>query len=89
MEERGVSAAHGAEAREPRDAPHRHMPETDWLGWASAAVTVLGFTAVLYAWRAGGFAVTLPWAPRLDLHLSLALDGLGATATRISKSGRC
>ncbi len=73
-----MSAAHGAEVREPRDGSRRRAPATDWLGWVSCAVAAVGFGLFLLAWSAGGFSVSLPWAPSLDLWLSFSLDGLGA-----------
>ncbi|EHR62865.1 hydrogen gas-evolving membrane-bound hydrogenase subunit E [Saccharomonospora cyanea] len=73
-----MSAAHGAEVREPPDGSRRRAPATDWLGWASCAVVAVGFGLFLLAWSAGGFSVSLPWAPSLDLRLSFSLDGLGA-----------
>ncbi|MCV6976401.1 DUF4040 domain-containing protein [Mycobacterium bourgelatii] len=53
------------------------MP-TDWQGWTSAALALIGFVVCLWAWRTGGGTVTLPWVPSLGLHLSFAFDGLAA-----------
>lgn len=50
----------------------------DRLGWAASALALAGFAAFLALWAAGGGAWSVPWAPTLDLHLSFALDGLGA-----------
>ncbi|MDQ3788933.1 MAG: NADH-quinone oxidoreductase subunit L [Actinomycetota bacterium] len=50
----------------------------DWQGWAACAAAVAGFALCLIGWLTGGGAVSLPWAPTLDLRLSFSLDGLGA-----------
>ncbi|EIF00265.1 hydrogen gas-evolving membrane-bound hydrogenase subunit E [Saccharomonospora glauca] len=73
-----MSAAHGAEIREPRDGSRRRAPATDWLGWVACAVAAVGFGLFLLAWSADGFSVSAPWAPSLGLRLSFSLDGLGA-----------
>ncbi|WP_298180496.1 hydrogen gas-evolving membrane-bound hydrogenase subunit E [Saccharomonospora sp.] len=73
-----MSAAHGAETGVPRNGSRRRRPATDWLGWVSCAVTVVGFGLSLLAWSAGGFSVSVPWAPSRDLWLSFSFDGLGA-----------
>jgi len=67
----------------PRDDPpasredHRGsgLP-VDYQGWLACATAVVGFILCLVGWRAGGGAVSLPWAPTLNLRLSAALDGL-------------
>lgn len=73
-----MSAAHGAETGTSPHDPRRRRPATDWLGWVSCAITLVGFGLLALAWSTGGFSVSLPWAPSRDLRLSLSLDGLGA-----------
>jgi multicomponent Na+:H+ antiporter subunit A len=51
---------------------------TDRLGWVACAMAAVVFAASLVLWRHGGGAWSWPWMPSLDLHLSFALDGLGA-----------
>jgi multicomponent Na+:H+ antiporter subunit A len=65
------------------DVPAAHEPSsrglrTDWLGWVACVVTLAGFALVLVGWASGGGALSVPWAPTLDLRLSFVLDGLGA-----------
>lgn len=50
----------------------------DRLGWVTCLAAAVGFGVCLFGWLSGGGAVSLPWAPSLDLRLSFALDGLGA-----------
>ena len=50
----------------------------DWQGWVTCAAAVAGFVLCLVTWLAGGGAVSLPWAPALDLRLDFALDGHAA-----------
>ena len=69
----------------PRDDPpassedHRggELP-IDYQGWLACATAGVGFILCLAGWLAGGGAISLPWAPTLNLRLSAALDGLGA-----------
>lgn len=61
----------------PASREHIRLP-VDRLGWAACISAVAGFVVCLVGWLTGGGAVSLPWAPSLDLHLSFALDGLGA-----------
>ncbi|HST63965.1 MAG TPA: proton-conducting transporter membrane subunit, partial [Mycobacteriales bacterium] len=48
------------------------------MGWAACALAAAGFGALLAGWLAGGWTVSLPWAPTLGLRLDFTLDGLGA-----------
>jgi multisubunit Na+/H+ antiporter MnhF subunit len=57
--------------------PGRRVLPADHQGWLACASAVAGFALCLAGWLVGGGEVSLPWAPTLDLHLSLALDGLG------------
>ncbi|HEX6211583.1 MAG TPA: hydrogen gas-evolving membrane-bound hydrogenase subunit E [Methylomirabilota bacterium] len=50
----------------------------DVPGWTAVAAAVAAFAACLVGWWTGGVEVSVPWAPTLDLRLSLSLDGLGA-----------
>ncbi|CAM2836092.1 oxidoreductase [Mycobacterium intermedium] len=65
-------------ARNPSVTDEQPRTPADWQGWASVALAVIGFAVCLWAWRTGGGAITLPWVPSLDLHLSFAFDGLAA-----------
>jgi multicomponent Na+:H+ antiporter subunit A len=46
--------------------------------WTAVALAGGAFAACLAAWRTGGAAVDIAWAPTLDLRVDLAFDGLGA-----------
>src|SRR4051812_35931321 len=51
------------------------MNVRDRLGIVAALVAGVAFAGVVGAWRAGGVAVDLPWAPTLGIRFELALDG--------------
>ncbi|HEY6747862.1 MAG TPA: hydrogen gas-evolving membrane-bound hydrogenase subunit E [Mycobacteriales bacterium] len=64
-------------AESPGNSAHRAL-SPDWQGWAACAVAVSGFVLCLVGRLAGGWSVSLPWAPSRGLRLDFALDGLGA-----------
>ena len=73
-----MAVAPGAvDATPGANVEHPGLP-VDWQGWVACAAAAAGFFGCLFGWLAGGGAVSLPWAPTLDLHLSFSLDGLGA-----------
>ena len=43
---------------------------------AAVAIAAASFIAIIAAWSAGDWAISLPWAPSLGLRLEFALDGL-------------
>ena len=67
----------GATTEPPKDTRPATLP-ADRLGWAACAATGCAFLGLLISWLAGGWTVSLPWAPTLDLRLGFSLDGLGA-----------
>ena len=67
----------GATTEPPKDTRRASLP-ADRLGWAACAATGCAFLGLLISWLAGGWTVSLPWAPTLGLRLAFSLDGLGA-----------
>ena len=67
----------GATTEPPKDTRPATLP-ADRLGWAACAATGCAFLGLLISWLAGGWTVSLPWAPTLGLRLAFSLDGLGA-----------
>ncbi len=57
-------------------ASERAVPRAEAV--LALMLALLAFGGLLAGWLAGGLAVSLPWAPTLDLRLAFALDGLGA-----------
>jgi multicomponent Na+:H+ antiporter subunit A len=67
----------GATTEPPQDLRRDGLP-VDWLGWAACVAAGCAFLGCLISWLAGGWTVSLPWAPTLGLRLAFSLDGLGA-----------
>ena len=77
LEDSPTSVTAQVEPGGSRRLQHRGLP-VDWQGWVTCAAAAAGFVLCLVTWLAGGGAVSLPWAPALDLRLDFALDGHAA-----------
>lgn len=67
---------------------------TGWRrpGWAAPvaiALAGLTFTAILWAWLAGGGSFSLAWVPTWDIHLAFRLDGLAALYALLASGIGC